>query len=127
MDLANKYSCIFTSDFVVHHASEALESTGDIWWFNDIERTLFHNGVNIPLTRTECTIVGLLAFSHERVVSKEAIIIGLGKDPDSYNGLEMSLSRLQGKFAQGSSGKRLLRSVRNRGYCLTQVVRSAYC
>lgn len=81
----------------------------------------------MALTRTECAVLGTLAFSSDRVVSKEALVAGLGKNPGSYNGLEMSLSRLQAKFAQCSGGERLIRSVRNRGYCLAQLVRSAYC
>lgn len=126
-DLGNRYSFVLTQDFVTQHTPPDGHHARGIWWFNDIDRTLTQNGIHVALTRMECTLIGLLAFNRERVMSKEALIVGLGKDPHGYNGLEMSLSRLQSKFAACSSGERLIRSVRNRGYCLTQVVRSAYC
>lgn len=126
-DLGNKYSFIHTQLYTASQATDDAQLARGIWWFNDVDRTLTQNGISVALTRTECSLLSLLAFSSERVVSKEALIAGLGKNPSQYNGLEMSLSRLQSKFGQCSGDERLIRSVRNRGYCLAQVVRSAYC
>ncbi|MBC2679063.1 response regulator transcription factor [Pseudomonas sp. CFBP 8770] len=126
-DLGNKYSSVYTQLYTAHQTADDAQLAHGRWWFNDIDRTLTQNGISVALTRTECSLLSLLAFSSERVVSKEALIAGLGKNPSQYNGLEMSLSRLQSKFGQCSGGERLIRSVRNRGYCLAQVVRSAYC
>lgn len=126
-DLGNKYSFVYTQNYTAHQVPDDAHLARGIWWFNDIDRTLTQNGISVALTRTECAVLGTLAFSSDRVVSKEALVAGLGKNPGSYNGPEMSLSRLQAKFAQCSGGERLIRSVRNRGYCLAQLVRSAYC
>lgn len=126
-DLGDKFSSINNQLYTAHQTTDEAQLARGFWWFNDVDCTLTQNGITVGLTRTECWLLSLLAFSSERVISKEALIAGLGKDPSHYNGLEMSLSRLQSKFGQCSGGERLIRSVRNRGYCLAQVVRAAYC
>ncbi len=126
-DLGDKFSSINNQLYTAHQTTDEAQLARGFWWFNDVDCTLTQNGITVGLTRTECWLLSLLAFSSERVISKEALIAGLGKDPSHYNGLEMSLSRLQSKFGQCSGGERLIRSVRNRGYCLAQAVRAAYC
>ncbi|WP_370531109.1 hypothetical protein [Pseudomonas sp. OVF7] len=70
----------------------------------------------------ECAIVKILVNESNNVVSNEHIHYILNKDPDSYKGLFMCLSRLQAKFKKISHGETLFRSVRNRGYRLTQII-----
>lgn len=94
------------------------------WAFNKRKRLLFNNLTIIKLTRTENLILDVLISSAERVISNEEILIQLNKNPDKYKGLLMCLSRLQAKFKKFSEGAPLLRSVRNRGYCLIQRVDS---
>jgi DNA-binding response OmpR family regulator len=92
------------------------------WALNKPQRLLFDNLTIIHLTRMECVVLDLLASSKERVVSNEEILTKLNKDPYHYKGLPMLLSRLQAKFKKFTKGESLLRSVRSRGYCLTQTI-----
>ncbi|KQB52593.1 hypothetical protein AQS70_13875 [Pseudomonas endophytica] len=69
-------------------------------------------------------LINTLAHSSVRICSKQELIAGINKDPQSYSGLEMSLSRLQKKFRDAFK-ERLFRSVRNRGYCLVQDVKAS--
>lgn len=94
------------------------------WAFNKHKRLLFNHLTTINLTRMESVVLDLLTSSKERVISNEEILIKLNKNPDSYKGLLMCLSRLQAKFKKFSNGDPLLRSVRSRGYCLIQRVDS---
>ena len=92
------------------------------WALNKPQRLLSNNLTIINLTRMESVVLDLLASSKERVVSNEEILMKLNKDPYNYKGLPMFLSRLQAKFKKFTKGDSLLRSVRNRGYCLTQTI-----
>nr|WP_269137472.1 helix-turn-helix domain-containing protein [Pseudomonas sp. PGPR40] len=78
------------------------------------------------MTGTESLMLTQLILSDRRVVSKNDLIQRIDKDPENYSGLEMCLSRLQKKFKTAAKGERLIRSVRNRGYCLAQRIRVAY-
>ncbi|WP_458370631.1 winged helix-turn-helix domain-containing protein [Pseudomonas fluorescens] len=92
------------------------------WTLNKPQRLLSNNLTTINLTRMECLVLELLSSSEERIISNEEILMKLNKDPYSYKGLLMCLSRLQAKFKKLTKGDNLLRSVRNRGYCLTQAI-----
>jgi DNA-binding response OmpR family regulator len=92
------------------------------WAFNKPKRLLSNNQTTIKLTRIECIVLDLLTNSEERVISNEEILIKLNKDPCDYKGLPMCLSRLQAKFRKLTKGDNLVRSVRNRGYCLIQTI-----
>jgi DNA-binding response OmpR family regulator len=102
------------------------QSNPDIWWFNADDRTLVKEDTSIPLTGTESLMLTQLILSDRRVLSKHDLILRIDKDPENYSGLEMCLSRLQKKFKTAANGERLIRSVRNRGYCLAQRIRIAY-
>ncbi|WP_223462683.1 MULTISPECIES: helix-turn-helix domain-containing protein [unclassified Pseudomonas] len=92
------------------------------WALNNPQRLLSNSLTIIHLTRMECVVLDLLTSSEERVVSNEEILMKLNKDPYNYKGLPMCLSRLQAKFKKLTNGDSLLRSVRSRGYCLTQTI-----
>ncbi|WP_095053569.1 winged helix-turn-helix domain-containing protein [Pseudomonas sp. Irchel s3b2] len=115
-------------DEFITAVSRVKESQGnpDIWWFNADDRTLVKEDITIPLTGTESLMLTQLVLSDRRVVSKNDLIQRIDKDPENYSGLEMCLSRLQKKFKTAANGERLIRSVRNRGYCLAQRIRIAY-
>lgn len=81
---------------------------------------LAFQGNEVSLTHFETLILDELVRSREGVVSKERIIIRLGRDADRYSGLEMCMSRLQRKFKSHFGQQRLFVAVRNRGYRLTQ-------
>ena len=85
------------------------------------KRELFSANLIISLTTIESLLLKQLVLSHHRVCSKQELILAINRDPSSYTGLEMCLSRLQDKF-NNAYGERLFRSVRNRGYCLVQDV-----
>lgn len=92
-------------------------------WQLDIDnRTLLNGPSQISLTKIESLIVKSMLLKEERIISKEELIYSIGREPDRYRGLEMSLSRLQGKFKKCFRGEHLFRAVRNRGYCLTQII-----
>jgi len=111
-------------DFIsaLDRATTLCESP-ETWWFSEEERSLAKEGARIHLTNIESLILQQLLFSDRRVLSKSNMIQGINRDPDNYNGFEMCLSRLQRKFSTATHGERLIRSVRNRGYCLAQQIR----
>lgn len=92
------------------------------WFFSYTGRELRNETARIQLTAIEALLIRTLALSTERICSKQELISGIGKDLNTYSGLEMCLSRLQNKF-RDSFDERLFRSVRNRGYCLVQDVK----
>ena len=96
----------------------------DTWLFCSVAQRLCNNTACIQLTAIESLLIKTLSQRDERICSKQELIIGINKDTYSYSGLEMCLSRLQNKF-KAVFGGRLFRSVRNRGYCLVQDVKSA--
>lgn len=106
------------------HAAPALR-TPDVWLLTQQDRVLVKGGLKISLTTIESALIKKMLNHEERVVSKEELIRNIGREPDIYRGLEMCLSRLQDKFKRVNDGERLFRAVRNRGYCLTQKIKSS--
>jgi DNA-binding response OmpR family regulator len=106
----------------INNSLESLTAKLQSWTFNKPKCVLISDETTINLTPTECIVLDLLASGTERVVSNEEILVRLNKDPGNYKGLRMSLSRLQAKFKKVTKGDNLFRPVRNRGYCLTQVI-----
>ncbi|WP_085686756.1 MULTISPECIES: helix-turn-helix domain-containing protein [unclassified Pseudomonas] len=107
------------------HTSRTLESTGsctEAWHLDNDQGALTKEGVEISLTGLETALVRKMLHHEERVVSRDDLILSIGREPEQYRGLEMCLSRLQDKFKSASNGERLFRAVRNRGYCLIQEV-----
>jgi len=94
----------------------------DAWQLDNHQCVLVKEGVEINLTGLETALVKKMLHHDERVVSREELILSIGREPEQYRGLEMCLSRLQDKFKSASNGERLFRAVRNRGYCLIQEV-----
>ncbi|WP_405121677.1 winged helix-turn-helix domain-containing protein [Pseudomonas petroselini] len=80
------------------------------------------NKIVISLTRTERDVIVIISNCSGQPVKNETIIERIHKDPDNYKGLCMCMSRLQAKFKKSSYGDKLFRSVRNRGYYLTQYI-----
>ena len=105
-----------------NNSLESLMANLQPWSFNKPECLLISNEITINLASTKYTALDLLANGTERAVSNEEILVRLNKDPDNYKGLRMCLSRLQAKFKKVTKGDNLFRPVRNRGYCLTQVI-----
>lgn len=92
-------------------------------WKLDLDNRILFDGANqIHLTNIECIILKNMLLKEDRVISRAELISSIGREPDLYRGLEMCLSRLQIKFKKSAGGRRLFRSVRNRGYCLTQPI-----
>ncbi|WP_443700348.1 winged helix-turn-helix domain-containing protein [Pseudomonas sp.] len=96
----------------------------DFWTLTHHDRMLVKGGLRISLTTIESALIKKMLHHEERVVSKEELIRNIGREPELYRGLEMCLSRLQDKFRRVNDGERLFRSVRNRGYCLTQKIKN---
>lgn len=94
----------------------------EVWQLDNDQDALIKEGVEISLTGLEATLVRKMLSHEERVVSRDELILSIGREPEHYRGLEMCLSRLQDKFKNASNGERLFRAVRNRGYCLIQEV-----
>lgn len=110
-------------------AAETVNTTSalrapDVWLLTQQDRALVKGGLRISLTTIESALIKKMLNHEERVVSKEELIRNIGREPDIYRGLEMCLSRLQDKFKRVNDGERLFRAVRNRGYCLTQKIKS---
>jgi len=113
---------------LIKYSPERVEQTQVIrpmpetWWFDG--RILSSQGREISLTGIESLLIKHLLFNEQRVSSKVELIQAINRDPENYRGLEMCLSRLQDKFSAAANGERLIRSVRNRGYCLVQKVKA---
>ncbi|WP_434766173.1 winged helix-turn-helix domain-containing protein [Pseudomonas triticicola] len=106
----------------ISNVSESTEPFSDTWHLDDEQGVLLKDNVAISLTGLETALVRKMLTHEERVVSRDDLIISIGREPEQYRGLEMCLSRLQDKFKSASNGERLFRAVRNRGYCLIQEV-----
>ncbi|MBX9410604.1 helix-turn-helix domain-containing protein [Pseudomonas baetica] len=94
----------------------------ETWHLDNDQGALSKEGVEISLTGLETALVKKMLNHEERVVSRDDLILSIGREPEQYRGLEMCLSRLQDKFKSASNGERLFRAVRNRGYCLIQEI-----
>ncbi|EJM65061.1 helix-turn-helix domain-containing protein [Pseudomonas sp. GM55] len=94
----------------------------EAWQLDKDQSVLVKEGVEISLTGLEAALVKKMLNHEERVVSRDELILSIGREPAQYRGLEMCLSRLQEKFKNASNGERLFRAVRNRGYCLIQEI-----
>ncbi|MFJ2479305.1 transcriptional regulator [Pseudomonas sp. NPDC087598] len=92
----------------------------ETWHLDNAQGALVKEDVQISLTGLETALVRKMLNHEERVVSRDDLILSIGREPEQYRGLEMCLSRLQDKFKSASKGERLFRAVRNRGYCLIQ-------
>lgn len=103
-------------------ASEGATPCNETWQLDNDQGALIKEGVEISLTGLETALVRKMLNHEERVVSREELILSIGREPEQYRGLEMCLSRLQDKFKSASNGERLFRAVRNRGYCLIQEI-----
>lgn len=104
--------------------TEGDAPTSEVWQLDDDQNVLIKDNVEISLTGLEAALVRKMLHHEERVVSRDELILSIGREPEQYRGLEMCLSRLQDKFKSASHGERLFRAVRNRGYCLIQEVTS---
>ncbi|KAE9648885.1 winged helix family transcriptional regulator [Pseudomonas sp. PB103] len=94
----------------------------ETWHLDNVQGALVKDDVEISLTGLETALVRKMLNHEERVVSRDELILSIGREPEQYRGLEMCLSRLQDKFKSASNGERLFRAVRNRGYCLIQEI-----
>jgi len=101
---------------------EGIAHYSEAWQLDDDHSVLIKENVEINLTGLEATLVKKMLHHEDRVVSRDDLILSIGREPEQYRGLEMCLSRLQDKFKSASKGERLFRAVRNRGYCLIQEV-----
>ncbi|MFJ7315084.1 transcriptional regulator [Pseudomonas sp. NPDC098747] len=99
---------------------EGVTPSTETWHLDNDQGALVKEGVEISLTGLETALVRKMLHHEERVVSRDDLILSIGREPEQYRGLEMCLSRLQDKFKSASQGERLFRAVRNRGYCLNQ-------
>lgn len=105
--------------------NEGIDPYNEAWQLDNHQSVLIKENVEINLTGLEATLVKKMLHHEDRVVSRDDLILSIGREPEQYRGLEMCLSRLQDKFKSASKGERLFRAVRNRGYCLIQEVHTA--
>jgi hypothetical protein len=120
---ANRFHSVPTMSGETDNRVAAIEDSAPCseTWHLD-QGALVKEGVEISLTGLETALVRKMLHHEERVVSRDDLILSIGREPEQYRGLEMCLSRLQDKFKSASKGERLFRAVRNRGYCLIQEI-----
>lgn len=94
------------------------------WTLSTQDKILFNTSlkITIPLSRIEYKILTLFATSPGNPISNEQTAQHLGKDIEQYKGLFMCVSRLQKKFRSFTSGDKIFRAARNRGYCIVQKI-----
>ena len=100
--------------------NEGVTPCTETWHLDNDQGALVKDDIEISLTGLETALVRKMLHHEDRVVSRDDLILSIGREPEQYRGLEMCLSRLQDKFKSASQGERLFRAVRNRGYCLIQ-------
>jgi len=113
----------FSVPMTANQSPSSLSLASGVLLFSFSTRELQGATARIKLTAIEAMLIKTLTLSESRICSKHELILGIEKDINTYNGLEMCLSRLQNKF-RAALGERLFRSVRNRGYCLVQDVKT---
>lgn len=122
---ANPFHQVPTMSADASHETSANEDgapCSETWHLDNDQGALVKEGVEISLTGLETALVRKMLHHEERVVSRDDLILSIGREPEQYRGLEMCLSRLQDKFKNANNGERLFRAVRNRGYCLIQEI-----
>ena len=122
---ANPFHQVPTMSADANHQTSVNEDgapCSETWHLDNDQGALVKEGVEISLTGLETALVRKMLHHEERVVSRDDLILSIGREPEQYRGLEMCLSRLQDKFKSASNGERLFRAVRNRGYCLIQEI-----
>lgn len=107
---------------ITSDVNETRPPVTEAWHLDNDQGVLVREDIEISLTGLETALVRKMLHHEERVVSRDDLILSIGREPEQYRGLEMCLSRLQDKFKSASNGERLFRAVRNRGYCLIQEV-----
>jgi hypothetical protein len=77
---------------------EGAAPCNETWHLDNDQGALIKEGVEISLTGLETALVRKMLHHEERVVSRDDLILSIGREPEQYRGLEMCLSRLQDKF-----------------------------
>lgn len=93
-----------------------------IWILSPDEKTLSNYTLSMKLTKIEIRVLIIFVRRPRRAISHCMIIQCMGKNPDTYKGISMCVSRLNRKFKKITDGDRLLICVRNRGFYLTQKI-----
>ncbi|KJZ49547.1 MULTISPECIES: transcriptional regulator [Pseudomonas] len=122
---ANPFHCMPATAGAANDITRTIDGDtpySEAWQLDKDQSALVKEGIEISLTGLEAALVKKMLHHEERVVSRDELILSIGREPEQYRGLEMCLSRLQEKFKSASNGERLFRAVRNRGYCLIQEV-----
>lgn len=81
-------------------------------------------GVPLKLTHSEMAVLGLLAAAPGKAVARDALVVGLGQDPDSYDPrrMEILMRRLRAK-ALATLGQALpVATVHRQGYAFTALI-----
>lgn len=100
----------------IHHDSYRDMDNDPIWQLNLAQQNLtLPNGQIVPLSFSEIEIIKLLVSEGSNLVSRDRLILALGRNPEAYDqrALEVWMSRLRAKFGKNYN---VIRSARNRGY-----------
>ncbi len=92
------------------------------WILKNDERMLISSTLSMKLTKMELTILMIFLEGPRKPMSHVAITERIEKNPDTYKGICMCISRLNKKFKKLTRGDRLFISIRNKGFYLTQVI-----
>lgn len=93
----------------------------EIWILRKNDKMLTNKDFRVSLTKTELHILEALA-KKDREEGSDLLISLMNKDPKTYKGLPMCISRLRKKFKSSTSGGNVLVAIRNHGYHLKLLI-----
>ncbi|WP_193040037.1 MULTISPECIES: winged helix-turn-helix domain-containing protein [unclassified Pseudomonas] len=94
----------------------------ETWILIKKSKSLTNGELIIYLSKTELKLLEAIAQEPERKAKTDLLIRQIDKQPNTYKGLPMCISRLRNKFKNSTNGKRLFVAIRNYGYCTTQLI-----
>lgn len=94
----------------------------EIWVLRKNYKTLANEKFSISLTKTELLILEALAKKKDRAEGSDLLIYLMNKDPKTYKGLPMCISRLRKKFKKKTNGENIFIAIRNHGYYLKPLI-----
>lgn len=92
------------------------------WLLKKKERSIISSTLSMNLTIMEFKILTVFSQNFRQPMSHYSIAERIKKNPNTYKGIGMCISRLNKKFKKLTRGDRLFISIRNEGFYLKQIV-----
>ncbi|WP_390897259.1 MULTISPECIES: winged helix-turn-helix domain-containing protein [Pseudomonas] len=94
----------------------------EIWTLVKKSKLLTNGEFRVNLSKIELKLIEAIAQEPERKAKTDFLIRQINKQPNTYKGLPMCISRLRNKFKTSTNDERLFVSIRNYGYYTTKLI-----